>query len=141
MVPSDRTHVVRFDQPGSAWGWGDHVVLGNGRLGAALGGGPRRETIRLNEETIWSRRAAEHLNPDAKRVLPEVRRLLLEGRPTEAEYLADAGMMGVPRHVQPYQPIGSLGLAIPTVAPVAAGGGLRTSAGPGDRYRFRFFRI
>ena len=110
MVPSDPTHVVRFDKPGSTWGWDDHVVLGNGRLGAALGGGPRRETIRLNEETIWSRLAAGHLNPDAKRVLPEVRRLLLEGRPTDAEYLADAGMMGVPRHVQPYQPIGSLKL-------------------------------
>ena len=110
MATGDPSHALRYDRPAAGWGWREHVVLGNGRLGAALGGGVERETIRLNEETIWSRLATDRLNPDAKRVLPEVRRLLWEGRPEEAEYLADAGLMGVPRHVQPYQPIGTMDL-------------------------------
>ena len=107
---SESSHILRSQQPGSPWGWGNHFVLGNGRLGAALGGRLDREIIRLNEETIWSRSTDDHVNPDAKRVLPEVRRLLRERRLAEAEHLADAGMMGVPRHVEPYQPIGTVTL-------------------------------
>ncbi len=112
-------HRLTYDRPGHGWGWADHVVLGNGRLGATLGGGVHREVIRLNEETIWSRGATDPVNPDAARVLPEVRRLLGEGRVTEAEELADAGMMGVPRHVEPYQPIGRLILRLGRGGPPA----------------------
>ena len=108
MQTNDPRHALLFREPGSPWGWADHFVLGNGRLGVTFGGVPGREVLRLNEETVWARGAEDATNPDAARTLPEVRRLLAAGRVAEAEFLADAGMMGLPRHVEPYQPVAQL---------------------------------
>lgn len=41
-----------YEQPAS--NWNEALPLGNGRLGAMLYGGAHRETISLNEDTLWS---------------------------------------------------------------------------------------
>ncbi|MDB6015528.1 MAG: glycoside hydrolase family protein [Pedosphaera sp.] len=64
--------------------------MGNGRLGAMLFGGVTEERVVINESSVWSgsRQAADR--PDASKVLPEIRRLLLAGKNTEAEALVNA---------------------------------------------------
>jgi alpha-L-fucosidase 2 len=64
--------------------------LGNGRLGAMLFGGPDEERIVLNESSVWSGSRQNADRPDAYKVLPEIRRLLLAGKNPEAEALVNA---------------------------------------------------
>ncbi len=75
----------------NAWqnspGWVRALPIGNGRLGAMTYGGVEEERIQLNEESVWSGQPQDADNPDAPRALPEIRRLLFEGRYAEAEQL------------------------------------------------------
>jgi len=65
------------------------LPLGNGRLGMMVFGGIEKDRIVLNEESMWSGSPAENDRPDAHERLPEIRRLLLEGRNDEAEKLVN----------------------------------------------------
>ena len=66
------------------------LPLGNGRIGAMVFGGVREERIVLNESSVWSGSRQDADRPDAHRALPEIRRLLLEGKNGEAERLVNA---------------------------------------------------
>jgi alpha-L-fucosidase 2 len=63
--------------------------LGNGRLGAMQFGGVDEERIVLNESSVWSGSRQDADRPDAHQALPEIRRLLQEGRNVEAEALVN----------------------------------------------------
>ena len=63
--------------------------LGNGRLGAMVFGGIAEERIVLNEAGLWSGSPQNADRPDAAQSLPEIRRLLLEGKNAEAEALVN----------------------------------------------------
>src|SRR5208283_573159 len=69
-----------------------------------------RERIQLNEDTVWNGRKRDRVNPEALKALPEVRRLLFEGKPREAEALEDKKLMGIPSRQPPYQPVGDLNI-------------------------------
>lgn len=64
--------------------------MGNGRLGAMMFGGTDQERIVLNESSVWSGSPQNADRPDAYKSLPEIRRLLLAGKNTEAEALVNA---------------------------------------------------
>jgi alpha-L-fucosidase 2 len=64
--------------------------LGNGRLGAMLFGDVDHERIVLNESSVWSGSVQNADRPEAYKVLPEIQRLLLAGKNTEAETLVNA---------------------------------------------------
>ena len=64
--------------------------MGNGRLGAMMFGDVDEERIVLNESSVWSGSRQDADRPDASRVLPEIRRLLIEGKNVEAEALVNA---------------------------------------------------
>lgn len=64
--------------------------MGNGRLGAMLFGGVDEERIVLNESSVWSGSRQDADRENAYKVLPEIRRLLLEGKNSEAEALVNA---------------------------------------------------
>ena len=66
------------------------LPLGNGRLGAMMFGGVDEERLVLNEGTLWSGGKEDADRPDAAKYLPEIRRLLLEGKNVEAEKLVYA---------------------------------------------------
>ncbi len=55
-----------------------------------LFGGINQERIVLNENSVWSGSTQDADRPDAYKVLPEIRRLLLEGKNVEAEALVNA---------------------------------------------------
>lgn len=103
---TDPITTVWADRP--AGPWLDAAPLGNGRLGAMVFGRVYKETIGLNEETLWTRQAPGRLNPDALDHLEEVRRLLREGRPLDAQFLAEYSQFGRPHYQATYQTLGTL---------------------------------
>jgi alpha-L-fucosidase 2 len=100
--------VLFYRQP--AREWVEALPIGNGRLGGMVFGGVPAERIQLNEDTFWSGGPYDPINPEALQYLPKVRELLWEGRYKEAQDLADEKLMGRPRHLQAYQPLGDLQL-------------------------------
>ena len=76
---------VWFDAP--AGFWEASLPLGNGRIGMMPDGGVNEENIVLNDITYWSGWEADYSNPKALEALPEIRRLLQEGRNYEAQNL------------------------------------------------------
>jgi alpha-L-fucosidase 2 len=83
--------------------------LSNGRLAAMVHGRLEDELISLNEESLWSGSPYNPVNPKGKAALPEIRRLLLEGRYVEAQQLC-GDLLSRPLSVQDYQPMGELRL-------------------------------
>jgi alpha-L-fucosidase 2 len=79
---------IWFDAP--AREFTQSLPLGSGRLGAMLFGGVAEERVVLNESSLWSGSPQEADRPDAAKYLPEIRRLLLEGKNAEAEKLTYA---------------------------------------------------
>lgn len=97
-----------YDEPATAW-FGA-LPVGNGRLGAMVHGRVNKEQIQLNEETIWTRRGAPRDNPAAVSHLEEVRAALLDGRPRDAQFLAELASFGTPHWQTAYQTLGQLTL-------------------------------
>lgn len=94
-----------------AGAWTDALPVGNGRLGGMIFGWAAEDCIQLNEDTLWSGGPRDRTNPGAKDALPEIRRLLFEGKTAEAEKLIETSTGG-PR-TQSYQPLGLLNIAFP----------------------------
>jgi alpha-L-fucosidase 2 len=82
--------------------WTDALPIGNGRLGAMIFGGIARDHIQFNEETLWTGRPRDYNRKDAYRYLPEIRKLLQQGKQKEAEALAGKHFMGKKNHEDDY---------------------------------------
>ena len=67
--------------------WEECFPLGNGHLGMMPDGGVEEETIVLNDITLWSGASSDDSNPLALQSLPEIKRLLKEGKNDEAQNL------------------------------------------------------
>jgi alpha-L-fucosidase 2 len=65
----------------------ESTPIGNGRLGAMIFGGVARDRIVLNESTMWSGSPQDGDRPEAYKVLPEIRRHLLNDEPRKAQEL------------------------------------------------------
>jgi alpha-L-fucosidase 2 len=78
---------IWFDVP--AKNFTESCPLGNGRLGAMDFGGVADERIVLNEDSLWSGSVQNADRTNAAAALPEIRRLLLEGKNVEAEALVN----------------------------------------------------
>ena len=85
-LPCETT--IWFDAPANDFT--ESSPMGNGRLGAMMFGGVNDERIVLNESSVWSGSPQNADRPDAYKVLPEIRRLLLEGKNPGAEALVNA---------------------------------------------------
>lgn len=67
--------------------WEECFPLGNGHLGMMPDGGIDKESIVLNDITLWSGAPSDDSNPLALESLPEIQRLLKEGKNDEAQNL------------------------------------------------------
>jgi alpha-L-fucosidase 2 len=83
-----------YRQP--ATNWVSALPVGNGRLGAMVFGGIASEKLQLNEDTLWAGGPYDPDNTNALAALPEVRRLIFDGKYAEAQKLAGEKMMGKP---------------------------------------------
>ncbi len=86
------------------------LPIGNGRIGGMIYGGTEKDLINLNEDSIWSGGLRNRVNPDSKEGLEEVRKLLFEGRISEAEQTAMDKMAGVNPNSRHYMPLGNLNI-------------------------------
>lgn len=76
-----------YDQPAAVWE--ETLPLGNGRLGMMPDGGVSKETVVLNDITLWSGAPQDANNYEAYKLLPQIRQLLAEGRNNEAQAIMD----------------------------------------------------
>ena len=97
-----------YDRPATQWV--EALPLGNGRLGAMVYGDPAHDVLQLNEETVWGGSPYNNTNPKAKDALPEIRRLIFEGRNLEAQQLCGEAICSPRANGMPYQTVGSLHL-------------------------------
>ena len=107
-------HRLWYNQPAQTWT--QALPIGNGVMGGMVFGAPAVEHIQINEETIWAGQPNNVLNPNAKEALPEVRRLIFEGKYKEAQELANAKVMpnAAGKNMgMPFQPFGDLYIAMP----------------------------
>jgi alpha-L-fucosidase 2 len=99
--------ILWYRQP--AGEWLEALPVGNGRLGAMIFGGVAQEQIQINEDTIWSGGRPWPIPQGAYKYLPEIRRLLFDGRYAEGEALSRKYLLAGPRGDQnSYQTLGDL---------------------------------
>lgn len=106
--PSTKENILWYDKAASEWV--EALPVGNGRLGAMVYGRAASERIQLNESTLWAGGPHDYDNPEGLEALPEIRRLVFEGKTREAAELADKKFMSRPLGQLPYQTLGELHL-------------------------------
>lgn len=108
---SDTLMKLWYNHPATQWV--EALPVGNGRLGAMVYGDPYKEKIQLNENTIWAGSPNRNDNPEARAVLPEVRKLIFEGKYKEAQDLVNQKFISKTSQGCPYQTVGDLNLLFP----------------------------
>ncbi|RZL49549.1 MAG: glycoside hydrolase family 95 protein, partial [Pedobacter sp.] len=97
-------HTLWYNKP--AKNWDEALPIGNGRLGAMIFGRTENELIQLNEETLWTGGPVDlNPNPAAPQYLPQIRKLLFEGKNGDAVKLMKK-MQGPNTNM--YQPLANL---------------------------------
>lgn len=95
-----------YDTPATIWE--EALPLGNGAIGAMVNGDPSEAIYYLNEETIWAGSPHDNTNPKAADALPEIRRLIFEGKRKEAQDLCQTAISAAEANGMPYQTPGNL---------------------------------
>ena len=102
-------HKLWYSQP--AKHWLEALPIGNSHLGAMVYGGTDVEEIQLNEETFWSGAPHNNDSKESLEYLPQVRKLIFEGKEKEAHALIDQHFIKGP-HGMRYLPMGSVKLKL-----------------------------
>lgn len=98
-----------YNQP-SGDTWENALPIGNGFLGAMVYGNVAREIIQLNENTVWSGGPNRNDNPNALAALPEIRKMIFDGKHKDAEKLANQAFISKKSQGQIFQTVGNLNL-------------------------------
>ncbi|KQM76617.1 alpha-L-fucosidase [Pedobacter sp. Leaf216] len=89
----ENNHTLWYNR--AAEKWTDALPIGNGRLGAMIFAGTAVDHIQFNEETLWTGAPRDYNRKGAYQYLPEIRKLLAEGKQAAAEALAQEHFMGL----------------------------------------------
>ena len=95
-----------YQRPAGAWV--EALPVGNGRLGAMCFGRIAQERIQLNEDTLFAGGPYDPNNPRSLEALPEIRKLVDQGRFAEAADMISSSMMAKPLIQMPYGAAGDL---------------------------------
>ncbi|MCH7228395.1 glycosyl hydrolase family 95 catalytic domain-containing protein [Haloferula sp. A504] len=101
-LPAATASELWYEKPAEKWT--EALPIGNGRLGAMVFGGTDEEHLQINEETIWTGKPRHYHNEGAVEHLPQIRKLLFEGKQKDAEKLAMKEFMSEPLRQMAYQP-------------------------------------
>ena len=88
--------------------WIHALPLGNGRVGAMFYGDPHRETVEINEESLWSGRQIQETNHATPADLQKIRELIFEDRLAEAAQLSRETFLADPPRVRFYESMGEI---------------------------------
>ncbi|MCY4593955.1 MAG: glycoside hydrolase family 95 protein [Bryobacterales bacterium] len=108
VCPLRSEPVLWYDRPAEEWV--QALPVGNGRLGGMVFGRIEDERIQLNEDTLWAGAPQERDIPGAFQHLPEIRKLLFDGKYVEAERKIEESIMGERVFPKGYQTLGDLRL-------------------------------
>lgn len=106
-----------YQQPAAKWD--EALPIGNGRLAAMVFGRPWEERLQMNEESVWAGEPGNNIpNTGFYEGLPNIRRLLQEGKYTEAQKAAEKIVPSWNpgpnnNYGMPYQPVGTLSVYFP----------------------------
>jgi len=100
------TYSLWYDEPASEWT--EALPVGNGRMGAMVFGDPNKERIQFNEESLWAGSKIDNNNPAALAYLPEIQKLIFEGKYEDAFVVARDNFIGTPPQVRSHQTFGDL---------------------------------
>lgn len=95
-----------YDKPADKWN--DAMPLGNGYLGAMIGGKPDKEVLYMNEDSLVAGGPVERMNPAGKEHLKEIRELLLRHEVEQVQKLAPRYFYSVIPQSQHYEPLGQV---------------------------------
>lgn len=97
-----------FDSPAASWN--EAAPLGNGFLGAMVFGRTGKELICMNEDSLWSGGSADRMNPDGQAHLKEIRKLLQDGKVSDAQRMTEQYFFSTTPHGRHYEPLGQIWL-------------------------------
>lgn len=95
--------MLKYISPAS--NWDEALPVGNGRIGGMVFGEVKRETIQLNEDSVWSGKKRARNNPQALENLQRVRELLFEEKISEAEAIVNDAFCGTTTNCRHYMPL------------------------------------
>ena len=107
-VCAQESYKIWYDKPAAYWE--EALPVGNGRIAAMVFGNPQMERLQLNEETVSAGSPYQNYNPEGKDALPEIRRLIFEGKYEEAQALAGKKIISQVGNEMPYQTVGNLNI-------------------------------
>ncbi len=103
---SSHDYRLWYDSPAAEWT--EALPIGNGRLGGMLYGDPTVERLQVNEESLWGGVNVPNNNPGALANLPEIRKMILDGKIPEAYELSERYLAGMPGKTWSYQTVGDI---------------------------------
>ncbi|HIJ52643.1 MAG TPA: glycoside hydrolase family 95 protein [Planctomycetes bacterium] len=93
--------------------WTESLPVGNGRLGAMVFGGTTQERIQLNEDTVWAGPPVPQDRVGAYKHIAEARKLIFEGKYSEAQRIMQSEVMGSRISPRSHQTLGDLWIKMP----------------------------
>jgi alpha-L-fucosidase 2 len=112
MANAEQQLNLWYQQPAKEWT--EALPIGNGSFGAMVFGGADKERIQFNDDTLFTGGPHDYAHKGAAKYLPELRKLLLEGKQKEAHDLGNKEFMGIStrgnNRQEAYQPFGDLNL-------------------------------
>lgn len=106
IVSAQSSLKLWYKQPAGS-DWTSALPIGNGFVAAMVYGNVASDTFKLNEGTVWSGSPYRNDAPNALANLPEVRRLIAEGKNEEAQELAQKNWLTKTNGMK-FQPVGNL---------------------------------
>jgi len=106
IAQPDPATLMWYEKPAKIWE--EALPVGNGRLGAMYYGDPYSDKLQFNEDTYYTGGPYSTVVEGGYKVLPEIRKLLFEGRIVEAHLLFGRNLLGSPVEQMKYQSMGNL---------------------------------
>lgn len=98
-----------YDEPADEWM--KSLPIGNGRLSGMVFGGVSKETVALNEITLWSGQKNEaQEKPFGKEELRKLQQMFLDGKLEEGNAIASEKLVGSPASFGTHVPFGDIEL-------------------------------
>ena len=115
---NDADLTLWYAQPAAQWL--EALPVGNGRLGAMVFGGVEEERIQLNVDSLWAGPPAPQDRVGAYKYIEEARRLIFEGKYSEAQRVVQQNVMAEQITPRSHQTLGDLHIRMHSAGDAAA---------------------
>lgn len=99
-------NIIKYSKPAKSWR--EALPLANGKTGLMIYGSLSKEKICFNDGTLWSGYPKDYNSSESLNNLDEVRKLIFEGKNTEADALCEEKLTGF--YSEAFMPLGEVNL-------------------------------